>query len=51
MEIIVAIKLYFKNPIFSIKAGIRRLGGGVIALFTSAIMKKTRALAMQTSEK
>ncbi len=50
IEIIVAAKLYLKNANFVTNCGIRISGGGVIALFTKAIIKHKTAVAMQKSE-
>lgn len=50
IAIIVAVKLYFKNEKFAIKAGIRNVGGGIIALLKRATKNKHRATAMQRIE-
>lgn len=49
-EIIVAVKLYFKKGILSIKRGILNAGGGVIALLKRAAAKLIKAVKMHISE-
>jgi len=50
IEIIVAAKLYLKKANFVTNAGILMSGGGVIALFTKAMIKHKTAVAIQKSE-
>ena len=51
IEIIVAAKLYFKKEKFVTKFGSLMSEGGIIALFTSAIINAIEATAMQTRER